>query len=130
MINSLQITALLPLTSITLPQNAMSLFEVIVHIVAFDFFPLYNPGFTETEPFSAKFDWFGFGSVNFVEDLGTFLNILIWILIAQSIIAICIHYSTNGMDYWFKHQTIKQEVSSIMSSSSWIRRRLFPLAVK
>ena len=103
MINSLQITALLPLTSITLPQNAMSLFEVIVHIVAFDFFPLYNPGFTETEPFSAKFDWFGFGSVNFVEDLGTFLNILIWILIAQSIIAVCMYLGTDGLDYWFKH---------------------------
>ena len=130
MINSLQITALLPLTNITLPANAMTLFEVIVSIVAFDFFPLANPGFTETDPFSAKFDWFGFGSVNFVEDLGTFLMILIWILIAQSIIAICIHYSTDGMNYWFKHQTIKQEVSSIMSSSSWIRSKVFPLAVK
>ena len=66
MINSLQITALLPLTNIVLPANAKSLFEVIIMIVAFDFFPLYDPGFTATDPYSYKFDWFGFGNINFV----------------------------------------------------------------
>lgn len=66
MINSLQITALLPLTNIVLPSGAMDLFEVILTIVAFDFFPLYNPGFTETEAYNIRFEWFGFDNINFV----------------------------------------------------------------
>ena len=103
MINSLQITALLPLTNITLPANAMTVFEVIIHIVAFDFFPLYDPGFTETDSYNDKFAWFGFDSVNFVQDLGTFLNFLIWLLILQSIIAVCLYSCTVGLSYWFKH---------------------------
>ena len=66
MINSLQITALLPLTNIVLPSIAMDIFEVILTIVAFDFFPLYDPGFTETEAYNIRFEWFGFDNINFV----------------------------------------------------------------
>ena len=66
MINSLQITALLPLLNIILPEPAMSLYKILVKIVSFDYFDPYDPGFTETEPYSYKYDWFGFGSVNFI----------------------------------------------------------------
>ena len=103
MINSLQITALLPLTNITIPSEAFEFFEVILAIVAFDFFPLYDPGFTETDSYNEKFAWFGFDSVNFVQDLGTFLNFLIWLLVLQSITALCLYCCTAGLDYWFKH---------------------------
>ena len=84
MINSLQITALLPLNNINIPANVMVLFQLIVQIVAFDFFPFYdhyNPGFTPTEPYSDKFAWFGFDGVNYVEDLGFFIGLLIVIMI-------------------------------------------------
>ena len=103
LINPLQITALLPLTTIILPENAMRLFEVIIHIVAFDYFGMYNPGFTETKPFSYKFEWFGFDSINFIEDLGTFLTFLITLLLIQSVVAIIIYKCTSDIEPWFKH---------------------------
>ena len=81
MINSLQITALLPLTQLTIPSNVMEFFDILISIVAFDFFPLYDPGFTETEAYSEKFAMFGFDTINFVQDLGTFLNFLIALLL-------------------------------------------------
>ena len=81
MINSLQITALLPLTNITIPSEAFEFFEVILAIVAFDFFEPYDPGFTETEAYNVRLEWFGFDSVNFVGLLGTFLSFVIALLI-------------------------------------------------
>ena len=84
MINSLQITALLPLNNIMIPATAMDLFKILVMIVAFDFFDMYeyvDPGFTPTDPYSDKFDWFGFGSCNYVEGLGTVILLLCFYLI-------------------------------------------------
>ena len=77
LINSLQITALLPLTNITIPSEAFEFFEVILAIVAFDFFDPYDPGFTETEAYNVRMEWFGFDNVNFVGILGTFLAAVI-----------------------------------------------------
>ena len=104
MINSLQITALLPLNKIVLPANAMELFEVIIAIVAFDYFPLYDPGYTETESYSAKFDWFGFGGVNFIGLLGTFLGVIIWILVIQTINSVIIYFSIGIAMIWSQYQ--------------------------
>ena len=59
----------------------MEFFDILISIVAFDFFPLYDPGFTETEAYSEKFAMFGFDTINFVQDLGTFLNFLIALLL-------------------------------------------------
>ena len=64
----------------------MELFDILINIAAFDFFPLYDPGFTETEPYSEKFAMFGFDTINYVQDLGTFLNALIALLLIQSFI--------------------------------------------
>lgn len=73
MINSLQFTALLPLTSITLPSTTTALFEILLSIVSFDFWPLPDPGYTETEPYNEKLDSFGIDNTNFVMGLGGFL---------------------------------------------------------
>ena len=102
MINSLQITALLPLLNIILPEPAMSLYKILVKIVSFDYFDPYDPGFTETEPYSYKFDWFGFGSVNFIDDLGTFLLFLITLLLIESVFAIGIWSCTRAIESFFR----------------------------
>ena len=66
MIYSLQMIALIPYTNVPLPANSMSLFQVLVAAVAFEYFKLYDPGFTDTPPYSEKFDMYGTGSVNFL----------------------------------------------------------------
>ena len=106
MINSLQITALLPLNNIALPANAMDLFKVLVMIVAFDFFALYdywNPGFTGTGPYSDKFEWFGFDSVNYIEDLGFFITLLILILALQVVMHVLLSICTRNLLPFFVH---------------------------
>ena len=81
----------------------MELFDVLITIVAFDFFPLYDPGFTETEPYSEKFAMFGFDTINYVQDLGTFLNALIALLLIQSFITIVLHQLTKSKLIFLRH---------------------------
>ena len=103
MINSLQITALLPLTQLTIPSNVMELFDILISIVAFDFVPLFDPGFTETEPYSEKFAMFGFDTINYVQDLGTVLNALIAFLLVQTFITLVLHKLTKNYEYFMRH---------------------------
>ena len=91
MINSLQVSTLLALTNINLPANAMKLYEVLVSIVGFELLPVFDPGFTETEPYSTRFDWFGVGSVNYLQALGSLLCLLIVLLLLMSIVSACIY---------------------------------------
>ena len=42
MINTLQIIAYMPLNNISLPGNCYYMFDVIVSIVSFDFFPMHE----------------------------------------------------------------------------------------
>ena len=104
MINSLQITALLPLTNIKLTAEMYTFFDIVMIVVAFDFFPLYDPGFTETEAYNVKFSWFGFDSINFVQDLGTFLTCVITLMIVQTLITLVIYYCiTNKVEAFLVH---------------------------
>ena len=115
MINSLQITALLPLTSIKLPSNAMSVFTVLMTIVAFDFFPLYDPGFTETDPYNVKFGWIGIDSINYVQGLGTFLNCLIILLSIQTLFAIGIYLGIIRIfEPFLQHQTFTNRINTTL----------------
>ena len=56
---------------------------------------MYDPGFTETEPYSYRFDWFGFGSTNYVLALGTAINFLIALMLIKSLIALVINKITG-----------------------------------
>ena len=79
------------------------LFDILITIVAFDFFPLYDPGFTETEPYSEKFAMFGFDTINFIQDLGTFLNALIALLMIQTLVTMILYKLTNNYLYFLRH---------------------------
>ena len=82
---------MLPLTNILLPANVMTLYEPLVQIVAFDYVDMYDPGFTKTEPYSYRFNWFGFGSTNYVLALGTAINFLIFLMLVKTLTALLIH---------------------------------------
>ena len=59
-----------------MPANALQNFQIIIDIVSFDFLSPYeivDPGFTETEAFSPNFDWLGYGSRNFLENIGSII---------------------------------------------------------
>ena len=127
MINSLQITALLPLTQLTIPSNVMELFDILITIVAFDFFPLYDPGFTETEPYSEKFAMFGFDTINFIQDLGTFLNALIALLMIQTLVTMILYKLTSNYLYFLRHQPLINKINHTFKEKNWIRRNLFPI---
>ena len=53
----------------------------MINVVSFDYFPLtdvINFGFTETEPWSDKFELLGYETINFIEGMGSIL-LFIWI---------------------------------------------------
>ena len=51
-------------------------------MIDFDYIPIYDPGFTEQEPFNDKFGTYGIEYVNFLLSLGVFL----WYVIATLIL--------------------------------------------
>ena len=78
---SLQILAHLPLANIRLPFNALENFDIMVKVVSFDYFPIaeiFDFGFTETEPWSWNFEYLDYGSLNFIENLGSII-VFMWI---------------------------------------------------
>ena len=95
MINSLQITAHLPLNSISFTNNAMETFDFLISIVTFDYYEVADHidfGFSESEAWTYRFEMLDYGSFNLIENLGSIsifiaLNFL-WILIAVMILLI------------------------------------------
>lgn len=88
---SLQILAHLPLANIQIPANAQQSFDIMIDVVSFDLFQLTDYvdfGFTETEPWSSKFEELGYETVNFMEGMGSII-LFLWIgLIYLTIVAI------------------------------------------
>ena len=81
LINTLQIHGLLPLSHVVMPYNARIFFQILIIMIDFDYIPIYDPGFTEQEPFNDKFGTYGIEYVNFPLSLGVFLWYVICTLI-------------------------------------------------
>ena len=83
-INSLQITAHIPLMNFNVPAPAYFIFDILIQIVAFDFLPitsLINFGYSRTEPFHDKFVWLGYEESNFIHNLGSLSLFLTYFLL-------------------------------------------------
>ena len=70
----------------------MQAFAIMVGIVSFDYFPIFDHwdvGFTETEPWSERFEWLGYESLNFLDGMGSIsvfaLIVILHILLATII---------------------------------------------
>ena len=64
----------MPLNNIPLPANCYFIFDILIQIVSFDFFPLheyFDFSFTHTEPWSNSFAWLDYDSLNFIENMGS-----------------------------------------------------------
>ena len=90
MVNALQFVAHMPLNTINLPHSCWKIFGVLIQVVSFDFLPypyggIIDFGFTETDAWSTNFDYLGYGSINFIENMG---SIMLWstILLVQGLL--------------------------------------------
>lgn len=71
-----QILAHLPLADVMLPANALEVFDIMIGIVSFDYFQpteYFDFGFSEMPPWSTNFEWLGYGSISFVDGMGSIL---------------------------------------------------------
>ena len=77
-----QIMAHMPLANISLPANSIQVFEILISVVSYDYYQLFDHwdvGFTPTDPFSINFEVLGYGSLNFLEGLGS-INFMLFAL--------------------------------------------------
>ena len=82
-INSFSILAHMPLIKVSLPGSCFFIFDLLILFVTFDFFPIadiFDFGYTITDPWNDRFEWTGYGSVNFVENMGSLILFLSVIL--------------------------------------------------
>ena len=91
---------------------------------------MYDPGFTKAEPYSYRFEWFGFGSTNYVLAIGTTINVLIAMILIKSIIAFLIKQIVQKQEVWFVYQNLAPNINSTMHKAKWIRKELYPTQVK
>ena len=87
-INAVQIIAHLPLNNINFPLNAQTFYYFLTEIVSFDLlspFDHFDFGFTETQPYHSSYEWLGYETSNFFENLG---SIALWgvLLFARQLI--------------------------------------------
>ena len=106
MINTLQIIAYMPLNNIPLPGNCYHMFDVIIGIVSFDFFPMheyFDFNFTPTEPWSNSFEWLDYDSLNFFELMGS--ATLLFIVLGIQILLTSVFWileSVFEIKIWFR----------------------------
>ena len=77
-INAVQIIAHLPMNNINFPMNAHTFYYFLTKIISFDIFSPFNYfdfGFTETGPFHSNYEWLGYETSNFYENLGSIVLI-------------------------------------------------------
>ena len=80
---AVQVISHIPLNNINLPQVSMDFMKYVNKIVSFnnkDLYEAIEPNFTQTPPLNTNFDWMGYESMNFLENIG--LIALLCILIA------------------------------------------------
>jgi hypothetical protein len=73
-VNALQMISHLTMINVLLTDNTIFLYSLIQTVVGFDLwspFDYYDFGFTETLPWFDRFDWCGYGSQNFYENIGS-----------------------------------------------------------
>lgn len=87
MINSFQLVVYLPLYNVTIPDNAMILFNELQLIVSFDFFEKTYPGYardmqiTETEPYNVRFERLGYEERNIIANMGSIVLLMTFIIL-------------------------------------------------
>ena len=134
-VSSIQIASMLPLINITVPSNALSFYKILVTFIAFDFIPQANIGFTTQKAFSDKFALYGFDSINFVQNMGVFLGLVLTVLVIYSIcVAVSVALgnkaprankiirSTTAIQAWTKAlfvMYIALMISSILAFKMW-----------
>ena len=86
MINAFQLVVHLPLYNVTIPANAMMLFNELHHVVSFDYFEKIYPDFardmyiTETKPFNIRFERLGYEERNIIANMGSIVVLMALIL--------------------------------------------------
>ena len=118
-ISTMQVASILPLSSITVPSNAMSFYKILATFIAFDFLPATDLGFTSQKPYNENFKWAGFSTINVISNLGNFFCLLLAILILLTIVSFAVHMfsskafkARNKMHNYFLPSTALQ---------AWIR---------
>ena len=74
---------------------------MMIEVVSFDYFPIHDIfdfGFTETEPWSEKFLYLGYETVNFIEGMGSII-LFIWVLTVYIAIVALVHYFFRKFKY-------------------------------
>ena len=85
-INAVQIIAHLPLNNVNFPLNAQMFYYFLTRVISFDFFAptdYFDFGFTSTEPYSSAYEWLGYETTNFYENIGSVFVIGIIIALRQ-----------------------------------------------
>ena len=111
----MQVASILPLSSITVPSNAMSFYKILAAFIAFDFLPDTDLDFKNQLPYRESFKLAGFSTINVISNLGTILCLVLSMLIALSFVSIAVYLirgkvkkASNFMDRYFMPSTALQ----------------------
>ena len=78
-----------------MPANVLQDFKLMVSMVSLDFFQPFNyieAGFIETSALTPQFEWVGYGSLNFLENMGSiiiFAFLQVFLILVTAITGIC-----------------------------------------
>ena len=115
----IQIMAHMPLADIYMPANAREKYDIMIGVVSFDFFQpteYIDMGFTEMPFWSEQFDWLGYGTINFIDSMGSIIIFaifeILYVVIAILIVMCGCRVTTKCLKQKFEVHTVRS--SSIM----------------
>ena len=126
----IQILAHLPLTDIVLPANALQQFDIMIGFVSFDYFQpteYFDVGFSEMPHWSPNFEWLGYGSINFVDGMGSIIFfVFFYILFSITVLFVSLCIKRIGSKWIKKNLTFG---SFLNSFSTFIHGAFFEILV-
>ena len=120
---SLQILAHMPLANVVIPARSQQSFDIMVQVVSFDYFPFtdyFDLGFTPTEPWSLRFQYLSYETINFIEGLGSIM-LFIWAYCIFFCVVFVVWLLKNNKLCCFKPSKDAKVPRLLQPGQSWVK---------
>jgi hypothetical protein len=121
---ALQVISHMPLNNVNFPRSSLNFMAVLNKIVSFnsrDPFKYIDADFTETPPLNENFQWLGYGSMNFLDNLGMVAILFLLVLLRQAIAPILWWFSGFHCCRCLRTKKRLLAMSTTVCSNMWLR---------
>ena len=114
----------MPLTNVNFPRSSLSFMGVLNKVVSFntrDPYDYIDADFSVTPPLNENFQWLGYGSMNFLDNLGMIAFLFLLVLLRQAVAPLLWWFSGFRCCQCMRTKKRLLATSTTVCSNMWVR---------